>query len=169
MSREYKILMEDEEQPVLVKPDGDSFLVTLEGVTHRLKPLADRSPLFSFLVDETKVLEAEIVLNQDRCEMTVGHIPYSLEIFDPRQQRVSQSQFDHGGGGLIAAPMPGKVVDVKVSQGDRVKKGQAVVIVEAMKMQNELSAALDGLVKEVCVKAGDTVESGQKMVVISKE
>jgi biotin carboxyl carrier protein len=169
MSREYKILMEDEEQTIQVKPEGDSFVVTLGNSTHRLTPLADRAPLYSFLVDERKVLEAEIVLDQDRCEMTVGHIPYSLEVFDPRQQRVSQSQFDPGGGGLIAAPMPGKVVDVKVGVGDTVKKGQAIVIVEAMKMQNELYSSLDGKVKEVTVKTGDTVESGQKMVVISKD
>jgi biotin carboxyl carrier protein len=129
MSREYKILLEDEEHTVQIQPDGDSFLVTLENQSHRLRPLADRSPLFSFLVDEAQVLEAEIVFHQDRCEMTVGHIPYSLEVFDPRQQRVSQSQFDPGGGGLIAAPMPGKVVDVKVAVGDTGKKGQAFVIV----------------------------------------
>lgn len=161
--------MEDEERTVEITPDGDQLVVKMGDQTHRFTPLLNRSPLYNFLVDGTKVLETEIVLDQDRCEMTVGHLPYSLEVFDPRQQRVSQSQFDHGGGhGLIAAPMPGKVVEVKVAQGAAVKKGQAVVIVEAMKMQNELASPLDGVVKELVVKPGDTVESGQKMLVIEK-
>lgn len=69
----------------------------------------------------------------------------------------------------ILAPMPGLVVEMKVSTGDRIAAGQAVVVVEAMKMQNELSAAAPGIVSEVHVKKGDAVASGQLLVTLAAE
>ena len=62
--------------------------------------------------------------------------------------------------------MPGKVVRVLVTEGDAVVANQGVVVVEAMKMENELRAAKDGRVAVVKVEAGDSVESGRVMVVI---
>jgi biotin carboxyl carrier protein len=69
----------------------------------------------------------------------------------------------------IVAPMPGLVVELKVSQGDRIEAGQAVVVVEAMKMQNELSAAAPGVVSQVHVKKGDAVASGQLLVTLAAQ
>jgi biotin carboxyl carrier protein len=69
----------------------------------------------------------------------------------------------------ILAPMPGLVVEMKVSTGDRVAAGQAIVVVEAMKMQNELSAAAPGVVSEVHVKKGDAVASGQLLVTLAAD
>jgi biotin carboxyl carrier protein len=60
----------------------------------------------------------------------------------------------------IKAPMPGMVVKVEVEEGEVVQEGQGVVIVEAMKMENELSSPIDGVVAEVAVREGDTVEAG---------
>src|SRR5215467_4602980 len=142
MVRQFTILMEDEEHFIEVEKEGDSYRLTMEGLEHHFSPLLDRAPIYTFLIDDSKVLEADISFNQDHCEMNVGHVPYILEVFDPRTRLVSQSEFGAGGSGqgLIAAPMPGKVVDVKVSTGSKVKKGEAVVIVEAMKMQNELAS-----------------------------
>ncbi len=64
----------------------------------------------------------------------------------------------------IAAPMPGLVVKVDVSEGDAVEPGQGVVIVEAMKMENELKAEAEGVVARIHVSAGDTVTKGQVLV-----
>jgi biotin carboxyl carrier protein len=69
----------------------------------------------------------------------------------------------------ILAPMPGLVVEMKVSTGDRVAAGQAIVVVEAMKMQNELSAVAPGIVSEVHVKKGDAVASGQLLVTLAAQ
>jgi len=70
------------------------------------------------------------------------------------------------GSGQIICPMPGKVISVNVSEGQEVNKGDGVVVVEAMKMQNEFKSEIDGVVKEVCVSAGDSVEGGAVLVVI---
>jgi biotin carboxyl carrier protein len=66
----------------------------------------------------------------------------------------------------IVAPMPGLVVKVEVEPGQAVKAGQGVVIVEAMKMENELKAPADGLVARIEVQAGQTVEKGATLVVL---
>ncbi|MSO56418.1 MAG: biotin/lipoyl-binding protein [Acidobacteria bacterium] len=66
----------------------------------------------------------------------------------------------------VVAPMPGRVVRVLVAVGDRVTAGQAVVIVEAMKMENELRAPKDGVVREVFAREGGAVEAGAVLVVM---
>lgn len=72
----------------------------------------------------------------------------------------------HGGEGLVRSPMPGRVLKVLVAEGDAVAVGTALCVVEAMKMENELSATRAGTVRKVFVTAGDTVEGGAKLVEI---
>jgi biotin carboxyl carrier protein len=69
-----------------------------------------------------------------------------------------------GAVGLVTSPMPGKVAKVLVAEGDRVEEGAPVVVVEAMKMENELSAPRAGQIVKVFVKPGETVEGGAKLV-----
>ena len=64
----------------------------------------------------------------------------------------------------INAPMPGKIVDVKVQPGTAVKKGDVAVILEAMKMENEIRVGQDGTIASVEVSAGDMVEGGSELV-----
>ncbi|MDR3562835.1 MAG: acetyl-CoA carboxylase biotin carboxyl carrier protein subunit [Negativicutes bacterium] len=71
-----------------------------------------------------------------------------------------------GGAGTISAPMPGKIIAVKVAVGDSVKKGQEVIVVEAMKMHNPVLAAGDGVVKEIYVKPGDPIQTGTPLILI---
>ena len=70
------------------------------------------------------------------------------------------------GAETISAPMPGTIVKVPVSAGDQVAKGQVLVVMEAMKMENEIMAPHDGTVVSVMVKQGDSVESGAPMVAL---
>ena len=70
-------------------------------------------------------------------------------------------------GETLAAPMPGVVVAIRVKPGDAVKAGQAVVVVEAMKMQNELAVTHDGIVREVLVSERAAVAAGQPLVRLS--
>jgi len=70
------------------------------------------------------------------------------------------------GPASLQSPMPGKVVKVLVAVGDEVKAGQGVVVVEAMKMENELRAPKDGKVKSIAVKEGQPVEAGQTLATL---
>ena len=70
------------------------------------------------------------------------------------------------GATTVSAPMPGKVLEVKCKAGDAVKSGDVLLILEAMKMQNEIMAPADGTVSDVRVSAGSTVNTGDVMVVM---
>ena len=67
----------------------------------------------------------------------------------------------------VDAPMPGNILDVKVSNGASVKAGQVLVILEAMKMENEIVAPQDGTVASINVNKGDTVEAGQTIITLA--
>jgi len=76
------------------------------------------------------------------------------------------SEDDSGAAGGLEAPMPGRVTRVAVAVGDVVTRGQELIVVEAMKMENALVAPCDGVVKSLAVKAGDMVAPGPALVVV---
>ena len=69
-----------------------------------------------------------------------------------------------GAAGELLTKMPGKVVKITVSEGDRVAKGQRLLILEAMKMENEIKSNMDGVIKTIHVKEGDALQSGVLMI-----
>ena len=71
-----------------------------------------------------------------------------------------------GEGEQVAAPMPGNILAVNVKEGDAVKKGDVLMILEAMKMENEIMAGVDGVITSVCVAKGATVETGAVLCTI---
>ncbi|MDR3587164.1 MAG: acetyl-CoA carboxylase biotin carboxyl carrier protein subunit [Desulfosporosinus sp.] len=73
-----------------------------------------------------------------------------------------------GGAGIISAPMPGKIISVRVNVGDSVKQGQELIIVEAMKMHNPVLAAGAGVVREIFVKPGDPIQTGTQLISIDE-
>lgn len=92
---------------------------------------------------------------------------HRVAVADPRSLRGQRRRTGAGNGAMqIKASMPGRVARVLVAAGDEVVAHQGVVVIEAMKMQNELKAARDGRVAEIRVAAGDTVASGQVLAVL---
>ncbi|MDR0920515.1 MAG: biotin/lipoyl-binding protein [Oscillospiraceae bacterium] len=71
-----------------------------------------------------------------------------------------------GSGTKVTSPMPGTILDVKVNVGDSVKKGQALLILEAMKMENDIVSPIDGTVTSVVAKKGDNVNSGDLLATV---
>lgn len=91
----------------------------------------------------------------------------TIKIVDPRRLRSGQNSGGHQHGvAQIVAQMPGKVVKVQVEAGETVEKGVGVVVVEAMKMQNEMKSPRAGVVVSVNVKPGDTVNAGDVLFVL---
>jgi biotin carboxyl carrier protein len=96
----------------------------------------------------------------------------ALRLLDERQRRLrarAGGNFAADGSQVVRSPMPGKIVAVLVKPGELVEAGRGLVVVEAMKMENELRAAGAGVVSVVRVAAGDRVESNAELVVIEAE
>jgi len=89
-----------------------------------------------------------------------------MEVFDPRDLRPGQGVTANQGRQEIAASMPGKVIRVLVAPGDAVEEGQGLVVVEAMKMQNEMKSPKAGRVTEIRARPDATVGAGEILVVV---
>jgi biotin carboxyl carrier protein len=91
---------------------------------------------------------------------------FTVELFDPRELRARSTAGASHGRQNIVAPMPGKVVRVLVALGDTVEAGEGLIVVEAMKMQNEMKSPNRGSVVEIKTKPGATVTAGEILIVI---
>jgi biotin carboxyl carrier protein len=101
-------------------------------------------------------------------EVTLASSTIHVEIIDPLALRRRRSGEDEtSGGGIVRALMPGRIVKVFVQPGESVRKGAALMILEAMKMENEIHAPADGVVDQLFVESGQTVESGAELVHIA--
>ena len=99
-------------------------------------------------------------------QVTVGNRRFDCEIDDPRQWKRSGSGADGEGRAAITAPMPGKVVRILVAVGDGVEAGQGIIVVEAMKMQNEMKAPRNGRILTVSAREGSTVGAGEALATL---
>ena len=99
-------------------------------------------------------------------EACVAGTTLSIEVCDPRRLSRQVAGAASGGAQPVRAPMPGRVLAVRVRVGDEVASEQGLLVVEAMKMQNELRSPLAGRVTAVNVRAGDSVSSGDTLVVV---
>jgi len=122
---------------------------------------------YSLIVDN-RSFEIEVDNTDDEYRVLVDGRSYRIDLVDERRMRVGgeQSGLQLQGRQRVSVPMPGKVIAVLVAEGDPVERGQGLVIVEAMKMENEVRSPITGEVKEIKIKPGDTVEGGAVLVVV---
>jgi biotin carboxyl carrier protein len=99
-------------------------------------------------------------------EVSVNGRVFQVEVFDPRSLRGRRAAAEGSGPQTVAALMPGRVIRVLVEAGQEIGAGQGLIVVEAMKMQNEMKSPRAGRVMEVRAAAGATVSAGDVLVVI---
>ena len=92
--------------------------------------------------------------------VTVNGVAYNVTVEEGTGAAVAAAPAGAAGSVTVTAPMPGNILDVKVKAGDSVKAGDTLLILEAMKMENEISAPQDGTIASVNVRKGDVVNSG---------
>ncbi len=129
------------------------------------------SGVYLLVNDDGRVFECRVDKKQaqgDEMEVHVGTHAYSLALFDPKRLRGGHGTGAQAldGAAQIVAPMPGKIVRVLVEAGAEVEAGMGVIVVEAMKMQNEMKAPRAGVVTEIRAAAGATVNAGDVLAVI---
>ena len=118
------------------------------------------------LLDGTRQMEARVSRQGDDYLVTVRGRQIQIHIEDQRDSSHRNGSRADSGMAKVLSPMPGKVVRVLVVAGDLVEKGQGLVVVEAMKMQNEMKSPLAGIVQQVQAEIGATVMANQILVVV---
>lgn len=122
----------------------------------------------SLLIDN-RSLEAIVDEREDAWEVLLHGELYTVHVQDERAYRLAQARgqlSDASEAVVIRSPMPGLILEVLVEEGAIVQPGQTVVILESMKMENELRAGRGGMVTRVHVGKGDSVEKNQELVAI---
>ncbi len=99
--------------------------------------------------------------------MVIGSARYAVDVQDPRSLRTRRAAAgSEAGPQKLTAAMPGKIIRIMVKEKDEVKSGQAVLVMEAMKMQNEMKSPKDGRVQKILTAEGSTVNAGDTLAVI---
>ena len=161
--------IENEELSLEVRRDGERVSATVDGRSYELE-VREPEQGVALLIFEGHIYECRA--DQDTSErgivnVHVGNRAYRIALTDPKRLRGGQDSGAHADGSAqIVAPMPGKVVRVLVEQGMEVEAGQGVVVVEAMKMQNEMKSPRAGKIKELQAEVGATVNAGDVLAVI---
>jgi len=91
---------------------------------------------------------------------------YEFQLQDPMKALLAAAGGAAGAGGTLTSPMPGKVVKILVAEGDQVEEGQTLLILEAMKMQNEYKSPISGKLTKIFIQEGAAVETGAPMVMV---
>lgn len=144
-----------------IERDGGTFRVSIDGRVVEGEVREPEPGIFAFKVGD-RIIEfhASTLQGLDVRRVVTGSGTSDVRIID-RKHRSASDEADGDGQQTLLAPMPGRVVAVLASVGDEIKKGQGLLVVEAMKMQNEVKAGRDGVVIEIRVATGDTVSAGQ--------
>ena len=162
------VRLSDSDREVEVEPVSGGFNVTLDGHTHMIDLVRLDGTLASVMLRPSGKSYEIAYRHETRTgwRLAAGEREIQLDVLAPIEAIGARAGGAGGGASRIEAPIPGRVVAVKVEAGDEVRLGQAVVVLEAMKMENELVAERSGIVHEVLVAAGDVVDAGTVLVSI---
>jgi biotin carboxyl carrier protein len=154
-NKDYLVEIIDEKH---VSVNGKTYEVDFESVSGQ--------PVYSLIVNG-KSHESYVQQGDDNWQVLLRGRLYPVTVEDEREKRLRAA----AGSGVaesdefhLKAPMPGLVVTIPVAEGQEVKKGQVLLILESMKMQNELKAPRDGTIGRVRVRAGESVEQRQTLL-----
>ena len=164
----YEVRISGKTRLVEVERDGDGWQAKLDGKAGVADVVETTPGTFSVLVSGQSRQICVMRGSDYQLLLQTGGLEFSAEVIDPRSWRGRR----HGGAEAegrqqIAAPMPGKVVRLLVKAGDAVKAGQGLLVVEAMKMQNEIRSPKSGTVERVLVREGQTVNAGEVLCVVA--
>ncbi|HEX9675727.1 MAG TPA: DUF2118 domain-containing protein [Anaerolineales bacterium] len=138
--------------------DGQRLTVDFQSVANQ--------PVYSLIING-KSYEASVFATEARVDVLLQGRLFQVTVEEERQKRLRESSTAvvmPEGEYILKAPMPGLVVSVPVQEGQSVQRGDNLVILESMKMQNELKAPREGTVERIRIKIGDSVDQNQPLL-----
>ena len=161
--------IEDTEVDVEIRREASKVFANVDGREYHLGAQASPTGV-TLLAADGKVFDCRVEGQPSSgraVDAFVGTNHFAVTLTDPKRLRGAAATSAHGDGAArIVAPMPGKVVRVLVAKGESVEAGAGIVVVEAMKMQNEMKAPKAGTVATLNVEVGTTVNGGDVLAVI---
>ncbi len=164
----YDIVISEKTYHVEIAREGTRWVGKVDGQPFDVDAVPTARDILSIVEGNGNAYEVkrERALNGE-LHMLVGSSRYLCEVNDPRSLRTRRAHAGSAEGPQkIVAPMPGKVVRIIVPQGETVEAGKGVIVVEAMKMQNELKSPKAGKVQKLLVAEGVTVNAGDTLAII---
>lgn len=164
----YEVRISGKTRIVEFERNGEGWQARLDGQTAVADVVETWPNTFSVLISGQSHQICVTPSSDRQLKLQTGGLEFSAEVIDPRSWRHRR----HGGAKAegrqqIAAPMPGRVIRLLVQAGDAVEAGQGLVVVEAMKMQNEIRSPNRGTVECVLVAEGQAVNAGELLCVVS--
>lgn len=157
----FTALVGDARHALEVQPLADGrWRVSVDGREHLVDSRLTGRSTFSLLIEHAAT-EVSVTSHGADFQVVVGGRTHRLRLLDERALRRRDRAAAGDGVRDVRAAMPGKVVAVLVEPGATVTRGQGLLVLEAMKMENEITAPRDGTVAEICVKPGQAVEPGE--------
>jgi biotin carboxyl carrier protein len=152
---------------VQIAPPGPEMNPSINGLAIEADATEVASGIYSVIV-AGRSFEARLEQFGEELRVAINGKEYAIRVRDPRQWRRNHSaaaSSEHRQH--VAAPMPGRVIRVLVKAGEAVAAGQGIVVVEAMKMQNEVRSPKAGKVERMLVKEGQTLNAGDTIAVVA--
>jgi biotin carboxyl carrier protein len=162
----YEVKVNGKSHRLELEKAGGGWKCHLDGRGIEVDAVVTRRDVLSILV-EGRSYDVKREQTATDLHMWVGSTRYGVELRDPRSLRARQDgTADEKGPKKLVAPMPGRVVRVLVAEKDDVEAGQGIVVVEAMKMQNEIKSPKKGAVMKILAVTGANVNAGDVLAVV---
>lgn len=162
-----RMTINGQEYEVVVEKNGGDYRVEIEDHVFKCIVKEDKvlvnGELAPLVIEGDLEAGAKVMVDDRTMELKVQQVKDIEHIVLEESEEGGK---ESGSSGGVIAPMPGKIMSVKVKVGDAVQANQVMLVLEAMKMENEVQTEIAGKVKEVKVRAGETVEGGQVLIVV---
>jgi biotin carboxyl carrier protein len=163
-----KTIVKLADRTVEVIQQGDqvgSTRLEIEGLEVEMEILPLPGGGYSVRQPDGQMTRVDVCEDREGLTLSVGGVRHQVHPMDERDTWLKgRGGGPRDDGGILTVSMPGKVVKVLKAEGDTVAVGDGVLIIEAMKMENEVRVSRDGVISQVCVSVGDSVEAGQPLV-----
>jgi biotin carboxyl carrier protein len=160
----FEVVINNARRIIELERDADRWRISLDGEPIEADAIEISPNIFSILLNgkshEVRVTPTAI----GALALQTAHREFTAEVIDPRAWRGRRhGALEAEGRQQIVAPMPGKIIRVLVQAGEKVQAGQGLLVVEAMKMQNEIRSPKSGTVERLLVKEGQPVNAGEAL------
>ena len=163
----FAVTVGDATEMVEVSGEAGRYRLTIGSEVWEVDGRLTAQGIYSLLIGGTSYV-ADVWDQDGACVVDVGAERYVIHVEEQTRHIIRTKGGAGGGQGArtLVAPLPGRIVKIAVKPGDRIEKGATLLVIEAMKMENEFKAGASGTIAEVRVEAGQTVNGGDVLVVI---